>query len=422
MFAPNRFRSPLARFAFVPIVTALLAPSGCQFLKRSQSAPQTAPTPKPTPAGPKPPQIDFAAVRPNELGLIPVIMYHEIRGTVNSVPKLTRSVASFQEDLEVLHKAGFYPVNMGDVVENNIQVPPGKSPVVLTFDDARGSQFQLLETANSLQVDPQSAVGVMEAFHKKHGDEWPLRGTFFVLPKSKATLDAFGQTGLGDQKMQYLVDKGFEIGNHSTYHKSMRPMNPAQIQEELGYANNKILEGAPKAQVRVFALPMGKYPRDKNAVQYLLKGEYQGKPYNYKAVMLAAWRPVPSPASKEYNPLKLERIDSVDGTNGIRDWVRKLTTSSSGYERYISDGDPNVVSYPKDKQSAVNVAKLKAQNKLAYAYAPFGGSGGAKPIIGAGDEPTDLKDTSPPGAKPITSAEAPSATIQPAPGPNGAGG
>lgn len=380
--------------------------SGCKLLKRGQSAP-AAPAPKPTPAGPQPPQIDFAAVRPNELGEIPVIMYHEVKGTVSNGPRLIRSVADFRQDLEVLYKAGFYPVNMGDVVSNNIAVPPGKSPVVLTFDDARGSQFQLTETADSLKVAPDCALGVMEEFHKQHPNDWPLKGTFFVLPKSKKTSDPFGQTGLGDQKMGYLVKEGFEIGNHSTYHKNMRPMGAAEIQQELGYANNMILTAVPDAKITVFALPMGKYPRDKPNVAYLMKGTFEGKPYDYKAVMLAAWRPIPSPASKAYNPMKLERIDSVNGTNGIRDWINKLTISTGvGHrDRYVSDGDPNVVSYPKSLASQANVAKIKAEGKLAYAYAPFGGPGGAKPILGAGDgAPVEAitrppTDTTPPGSK-----------------------
>ncbi len=380
--------------AFSILVATALSVAGCQLLSKpvAVATPEPKPTPKP---GPQPPKIDYARVRPNELGRIPVIMYHEIKGTQNK--NLVRSVADFRQDLELMYKAGFCPVNLSDVVNDNIDVPAGKSPIVLTFDDGRATQFKLVETPNNLKIDPDCAVGILEEFHKKHKD-WPLRGTFFVLPRSKSTLDTFGQVGMGAQKLGYLLDKGFEIGNHTTTHHSLRTMTPAQIQQEIGYANNTLLTDAPKAKIQVFAAPMGYFPRDKANLPYMLKGSFEGKPYEYKAAFKAAWRPIPSPVSKDWDPLKLERIDSVNGLNGVRDWIEKLTTMSSGYPRYISDGDPNVISYPKGEDSQVNLGKIQAEGKLAYSYEPFGGVGGAKPIIGAESDETPT-DTTPPGAK-----------------------
>lgn len=370
----------LLLLSLLPFTAAALS-SGCR-RDASQAKTNAAPTPAPTPAGPKAPDIDYAKVRPNELGVIPVIMYHEFKEKNAS---LTRSTASFKQDLEVLRKNNFYPVNLSDVLNNRIDVPAGKSPVVLTFDDARETQFRLIETPDALKVDPKCAVGILEAFNKEHED-WPLRATFFVLPKSKVTQDSFGQLGMGAQKMQYLVEKGMELGNHSTYHKSMRNMTPEQIQAEIGNAHKVILEQVPNAKIQVVALPMGQFPRNKANWKYLLKGTYQGVSYDYKAAMDAAWRPIYSPASKQYNHARLERIDSIDGLNGIRDWVNKLSTAggAGGMLRYISDGDPNVISYPKGNDAEVNVALLKSQRKLANAYSPFGTGGGSKPIVGLG--------------------------------------
>ena len=390
-------------FRALALGAGVLSLSGCNMLPSTQKV-VAVPTPVPTPAGPQPPAIDFDKIRPNELGVIPVIMYHEVKGTKDT--DLIRSIAGFKKDLEVLHKAGFYPVNLGDVVNHDIDVPAGKSPVVLTFDDARGSQFQLIEQADSMKVDPNSAVGIMEDFYKKHPQEWALRGTFFVLPKSKSTLEPFGQVNLGTQKMEYLVKQGFELGNHSTHHRSFRGYTPAQIQEELGFAHNAITEAVPTAKIRVVAMPMGVFPRDKKNWPYLLKGQFQGKSYEYQAAFLAAWRPMPSPASKEYDPLRLERINSINGTNGIRDWVEKLTGGAAVMPRFVSDGDSSVISYPKSLAAQANVKKIEAAGKLAYAYETKGG--GAKPIVGVVDPDEDTEvveepsrprvtDTTPPG-------------------------
>jgi peptidoglycan/xylan/chitin deacetylase (PgdA/CDA1 family) len=348
-------------------------------------------------------------------------MYHEVKGTVSDPKKLTRSIADFKQDLDLLYNAGFRPVNLGDVVNDHIDVPAGKSPVVLTFDDARASQFQLIETPSELKIDPNCALGILDAFHKQHPD-WSMRATFFVLPKSKYTLEPFGQLGLGNDKMQYIVKQGMEIGNHTTSHHDMARMTPAQIQEEIGNANNAILEAVPDAKIQVMAVPMSRFPRDRKSWKYLIQGEYQGKPYQYKAAFAAAWRPIPSPDAKNYNPLKLERIDSINGLNGIRDWITKLTTTGSGYQRYISDGDPNVISYPKGDDGLMNVAKAEAARKLPHAYSPFGGTGGEKPIVsaaaptgvGAAEKPTD---TTPPGNKKII---APAGEASPASAPTGA--
>lgn len=397
----------------IPIISVTVAGlSGCAVLKKFTR--KTQPTPTPTAAakkGPTAPKIDYASVRPNELGRIPVIMYHEI-GTKPEPrdPGLVRTPEQFRKDLQNLYDSGFLPVNLADVATNSIDLPAGKSPVVLTFDDARGTQFKLIETAKSQEIDPNCAVGILGAFHKAHS-EWAMRATFFILPKSKATIEPFSQPGLGSQKIAYILQQGMEIGNHTTLHKSLRNMTPAQIQEEIGNANNEIMAASPDAKITTFAVPMGKFPHDKANLKYLMHGTYQGKPYDFKVVMAAAYRPIPSPASTDYKAEKLERISPIDGLNGLAYWVKQLK-SGSPYALYVSDGDPNVISFPRGDDNKVNVAKLKAEGKLANAYAPFGGPGGAKPIVSAEEakpsEPAapsaDAAPSGPASTKPIAGA------------------
>lgn len=328
------------------------------------------------------PNVDFAKVRPNELGYIPVIMYHEIGGVpVASDPHLVRPIAAFRKDLELMYAAGFRPVNMADVLNNEINLPAGMSPIVLTFDDARASQFRLIETPNALKIDPNCALGILDEFHKKHPD-WEMRATFFVLPRSELTLEPFGQPGLGDQKMNYLVDQGMEIGNHTIHHRSSRNMTPEQIQAEIGGAHKRILEAVPKAKIQVVALPRGIYPKEKKNWIYLVKGTYAGVSYSYKGAMKAAYQANPGPASTKFDPMTLERIGPADVRWGLRWWLDTLSKSGR-YPRYVSDGDPKVITFPKGSESLVNMARLKAQNKTVYAYSPFGGAGGSKPIVGA---------------------------------------
>jgi hypothetical protein len=216
-----------------------------------------------------------------------------------------------------------------------------------------------------------------------------MKATFFVLPKSERTMDSFGQVGLGTQKLAWLHEQGMELANHTTLHKSLANMTPAELQKEIGNAHNRILEAVPDAKVECLAVPMGIFPRNKANWQYLLKGTYEGKTYDYKLAMLAAYRPVISPASKDWNPLRLERIGPNDADpNGVRAWITKLTAASGN--RYVSDGDPNTISYPKGQEGQVNTKRLEAEGKLANAYAPFGGAGGAKPIVMGGESETSV--------------------------------
>ena len=422
----RRFRAVFSISALLGVTAVTTASTGCAKLKAlgiGGAKPTPAPV-IPVKTGPTPPKIDYAQIRPNELGRIPVIMYHEVSNVKRS---LTRTPDAFRKDLELMEAAGFVPVNLSDAIAGNIAVPAGKSPIVLTFDDARPSQFQLIETASSMQVAPDCAVGIMQAFSKAHPD-FPLHATFFVLPKSKTTMEPFGQLGMGGDKMAYLIQNGMELGDHTISHKSLRRMTPAQIQAEVGGAFNDISEACPDAKVRVMAVPMGQFPRNKADFKYLAKGTFGGKEYNFVGVMDAAWRPMPSFASKEFNPLRLDRIDSIDGTNGVRYWVKQFSEGTGMYRKFVSDGDPDVVSFPKGEASEANLSKIKSMGKLANMYSPFGGPGGSKGIISAADAVPGGRPTggttitgamdAPPSNKPIVGAE--KSDPLPSPAPSGA--
>lgn len=385
------------RYLHAVALTAIVAFSapGC---RRKAAPPAPAPTPAPTPV-----PVDYAGLRVDELGHIPVVMYHDIGDAkAGKNNKMNRTAESFRKDLQYLYDNGFVPVNLRDVVRNQIEVPAGKSPVVLTFDDARLSQFKLNETASTLEVDPNCAVGILEAFAKEHPD-WKPRATFFVLPKSKTTIETFRQAGLGAQKLKYLIDNGYEIGNHTTLHLSLGSMDAARIQQELGGAQKAIQALAPDVQMESFAAPFGVYPRNKKLWTLLQKGTYQGTEYHHTAVCQAAWRPMPAPGAKGYNPVRIERITPEDIRFGLHYWVDELVAGRMS--RYISDGDPATVSFPRSEEGGVQIAVLQRQGKRINAYA-MGGPGGGKPIVAGVSKPIaepsgDPKPIAAPVSKPI---------------------
>ncbi len=120
-------------------------------------------------------------------------------------------------------------------------------------------------------MDPNCAVGILEAFHAKHPD-FGLKATFFVLPGAKQPHKLFGQPEYERQKLQHLAQRGFEIGNHTLWHADLRKFEH-EIQKQLAMPVKIIQEAVPNYPVRALALPFGVYPKDLNsAVRGRLNG------------------------------------------------------------------------------------------------------------------------------------------------------
>src|SRR5687768_10957051 len=134
------------------------------------------------------PDAGAATRTPNELGRIPVLEYHLI-GDKNALYERTK--AGLRHDLEVLYARGYRPVNMVDVLDRKIDLPKGMSPVVLVFDDASPSQFRYVDKGGQLEIDPTSAVGIIEGFRKTHPD-WPAKAVFCTLSGAEAGRSFFG--------------------------------------------------------------------------------------------------------------------------------------------------------------------------------------------------------------------------------------
>jgi peptidoglycan/xylan/chitin deacetylase (PgdA/CDA1 family) len=283
-------------------------------------------------APPKDPDVAAKPVTsrpPNEAGLIPILEYHRITPKPG---RYDRSVSQFRNDLERLYREGYRPVALQDVLAGKIDLPPGASPVVLTFDDADATQFRYRPDGT---LDPDSAVGVLQAFASKRLN-WRTRATFYVLPES-----AFGPEKERAQKFRFLREEmGCEIGNHTVTHRSLRSLSDEAVQKEIGGAVQKIQAILPETPVVSIALPMGISPRNR---ALLAKGTFAGRPYVNSSVMLVGANPAPSPFTSAFDPLRLPRIQAVEGEAGITYWLDRLKATENAY---VSDGDPDTVTVP----------------------------------------------------------------------------
>ncbi len=374
----NRLYSRLARRVLGPALTGLLlifTTSGCN---RPGTAPPAQPTPKPTPA--RISEGDLQKYKPNEAGAVMVLMYHRIEPK-EADNDLNRRPDSFRKDLATLYAQGYRPVTASELVENRMDVPPGKTPIVITFDDALPTQFHLKAGASGQTViDRDCGVGILQKFHEQHPD-WATKATFFVLPKEGTNGNPFGQAEGVSEKFSFLLKNGYEIANHTSTHSNMRGMNAGKVQWELATARRDITAIAPEATMQVFALPYGKLPRAEAARKVLLSGSSGGVNYSHKAVFLAAWRPVLSPITRNdaklssqshcaFNAVRLERITpnarAAKQPGTLEYWLKYFEANPS--ERYVSDGNMQIVSVPVSAKETVDESKIRAQGRIFQAY------------------------------------------------------
>jgi hypothetical protein len=277
--------------------------------------------------------------RPNELGLVPVLMHHQIRSG-GSVYDMT--AGQFRAELARLWRDGFYPVRASDLVSGKLDVPKGKSPVVLTFDDATNNQVSFLPDG---RLDPKSAVGILEDFASRHSD-FPATGTFFV-PHN--LFDGNGRTAAST--LGWLVEHGFELGNHTKDHIALNTLDPTGVQRQLVLGEHLINDRLPNYRIETMALPLGALPHPSKLAVH---GTWHGQSYRFAGVFLSGAEPASSPFSTRWEPAQIPRILLNPRWRGARDFTWGMWLDDLEWNhglRYVSDGDPETISFPRAKET-----------------------------------------------------------------------
>ena len=263
------------------------------------------PTPLPTPTATPPPSTpDQSALRANELGRVPIFEYHLIG---DEEGRWSRRYDNFRKDLERLYKAGYTLISISDLIHNRIDVPAGRSPAILTFDDSSPGQFTFVLKEGVPVPDERTAVGILEKFNEEH-PEFGLEATFFVLPGADTPHDLFGQMEYKMDKLRYIVENGMDIGNHTYWHQALGDLSDDEVRQQLGLAVKVIKEAVPTYEVTSLALPLGVWPRNRALAK---SGSYEGVSYAHEAVLLVGAEPAPSPNSIGIDLYALPRIQAI---------------------------------------------------------------------------------------------------------------
>lgn len=299
----------------------------------------------------------------NELGSVPIMMYHGIQNMKNSETKYTggnidkdgyqRTSEAFINDLEFYYQSGYRMIRLEDYINGIIDVELGKSPIILTFDDGLDNNIKVtgLDSNGEIIIDPNSAVGILESFKKKYPD-FNVTATFFVNG------GLFNQPEYDEKILKWLVNNGYDIGNHSYNHVDFKKVDINKTQTEIGSIYEKLEEIIPGEYVNIVALPFGSpYSQTHQNFQYILKGTYNNQQYQTISTLRVGWEGNESPFDADFNKLFLKRIRAYD--NDGKEFDIEMNFKILEDKRYVSDGDKDIVVI-KDSDKG----KISTENKL----------------------------------------------------------
>ncbi|MEZ0071768.1 polysaccharide deacetylase family protein [Planotetraspora sp. GP83] len=289
----------------------------------------------------------------NEVGLIPVIMYHRL--LPKRIASIDRTPAQVRSELERLAKDNYVPVTAAEFVSGNFNIPAGTHPVVLTFDDGNRSHFAV---DGSGMPKNDTAVGLIYEVAARHPNFRPV-ATFWINRNPFGLKDPAQQA----QAVKWLLGHGFEVANHTSSHPDLHRLTTKQVKEQI-VRQERLLKKLGVPASTTFALPYGSRPKKLTAAH---DGKWDGTAYHFDGVFLAGAEPSVSPYAKSFSRYAIPRIQSNGKHGECRRWCTTYWLDwldKHPQERYTSDGDPTHVSVPKRLEG--KIASSKAKEIIAY--------------------------------------------------------
>lgn len=295
----------------------------------------------------------------NELGNVPIMMYHGIREkTINDLGNTggnvdkdgyNRTPDAFMSDLEMYYENGYEMIRLEDYINGIIDVSYGKSPIILTFDDGSMDNIKVtgLDSEGNILIDKRSAVGIMEEFKKNHPDA-KITATFFVNGA------LFNQSEYNEKILTWLVDNGYDVGNHTQNHLDIKSSSAEKVQKEIAYVYDKLESIIPDKYVKIIALPFGSpYSKTHDNFKYVLNTSYNDKEYVTESALRVGWEPEVSPFNKNFDKTFLKRCRAYDN-NGKDFDIDYVFNKILKEKRYISDGDKDTITIKEDNIDLLN--------------------------------------------------------------------
>lgn len=294
----------------------------------------------------------------NELGMIPIVVYHEIEkvdetkkqeNVTTDKNSFVRTVEEFKKDLQYYYEHQYRMIALQDMVEGNIDVEMGKSPIVLTFDGGYENTIKVVgETKNGeLKIDPDCALGILESFKKEYPD-FQVTATFFVNEH------LFGDKKYDKKVLKWLVEHGYDVGNGTMTGADITTLDDTATEKEIGGIYHLLEEVIPEEYVSIVALPNGS-PYQENHKNYdaILEGNYNQFHYQTYATLQSGFGANVSCFDLSFSPNFMKRIKAYHGdeeTDSLEKQMQELEQT-----KYISDGQINQVVIPKGQKDQLRL-------------------------------------------------------------------
>ena len=188
---------------------------------------------------------------PDESGGIPILMYHHISDSLDTIYNVPP--ATFRQQLQQFYEAGFVLISLSNYYDDDFLIPAGKMPLILTFDDGHNNNFRFLDDGS---IDPDCAIGVIEEFGKEHPDFGHTATIFFNAGEHVIPFRVHSRAA---EKLDWMIDNGYDIGNHTTDHVNLKNCDAYQVRRQVGLCQAALIEYAPRLEdeIRFFAYPYG---------------------------------------------------------------------------------------------------------------------------------------------------------------------
>ena len=249
------------------------------------------------------------SMKPDELGVVPVLMHHQIRpnGSALRPDRRRSSAASWRgSGATASTRCARRASSPGSWTSRRAR-RRSCSPST-TRPTTRSASCR---TARSTRTPALGdARGLRDAASRLPGDGDVLR------PAERLRGERPARPG---KTLRWLVEHGFELGNHTKDHIALNTLDSTEVQRQLVLGDRVLSDRLPGyraaddgAAARRAAPPRARSPS---------RARWDGQSYRFAGVFLAGAEPTPSPFSTKWDPAAIPRIRTNPNWNGTRDFT-----------------------------------------------------------------------------------------------------
>jgi hypothetical protein len=316
---------------------------------------------------------DGKSVNANEVGEVMVIEFGDFiddtsGASLQGSGDNSMTLSDFRNTLQQLYDDKFRPISAADYLMNKVTVAPGYIPIVFTFDGGLPGQFSITKNENGTSLKGNTAIGVLKDFHASHPD-FEVAGTFYI----SLSKDVFAGDGTIKERLQYLDDLGLDIGNATYSGNNISQITSSEtLQYEIGKNQSEVEKYITDYKMISISLPSGSNVKTDELKKVLLSGTYisgnagdADVSYTNRGIFTLNQDLASSTIAKAFDRTSIPRVRASSFASINQDMKWQIANADRT-TLYVCDGNPDVVSIPKNLKDLVNMAALDGQPLNAY--------------------------------------------------------